>query len=402
MGKKVLFVWDNLAVYGGVRTFIVNCLKFLPERGYEAQLIDLHDRPVTLDEEARVFEDRIFLLPRRRWDSERSFEVRLCELLSREQPDLVVFTEWRHAEDVLRCIPAAVPVLNFCLVDRPDVRYYEYANVLAPRMSLILGNSYFITRRLRETLDPGFHYKISELFIGVQVPGKWRSERVESDRLHLVYMSRLNQEQKRARDLVPFCRGLEKSGIDFHLTVVGDGDERAFIEKEIRNLIADGRVEMTGTLAFPDAMERFNNQDIFLLLSAYEGMPLVLLHALAAGVVPVVTNVQSGVSEILDDGKNGFLFPVGKPEAAVDLVKALNDDRVRLMQMRQAARSLGEQNSIRVTMVEFEKRLQQIFKSMPLVGIWKSYRVPDVPGDCWKTRLAYRLPKPILKWIGYA
>jgi len=214
-------------------------------------------------------------------------------------------------------------------------------------------------------------------------------------------MSRLNQEQKRARDLVPLCRGLSDSNINFHFTIVGDGDERLFIENEIIDLIEAGQVEMTGSLAFPDAMQRFSNQDIFLLLSAYEGMPLVLLHALAAGVVPVVTNVQSGVSEILDDGINGLLFPVGQPEVAVKLVKELNADRGRLSRMREAARALGEQNSIRVTMFEFEKRLQQIFGNVQSVGVWQNHGVPEIPDGDWKSRLAYRLPKPLLEWIGY-
>jgi glycosyltransferase involved in cell wall biosynthesis len=213
-------------------------------------------------------------------------------------------------------------------------------------------------------------------------------------------MSRLNQEQKRARDLVPFCRGLDAAGLDYHLTVVGDGDEFDFLSNELTESVQSGRVEMTGMLAFPDAMAHFVDKDVFVLFSAYEGMPLVLLHALAEGAVPVVTNLQSGVSELLDDGVNGLLFPVGRPETAAELVCELDHNRTRLAKLREAARKLGEKNSIRITMVEFEKRLRMILSGTVPHSLWKTCSAPKVLGDTWRARLLYKLPAPVLKMLG--
>ena len=397
---SILFVWDNLTEYGGVRTFLMNCMQFLPDRGYAPKLLDLHDGPVVFDEEARAHASEIKHLRRSHWDSERSFEKNLFHWLKQLEPSMVVFVEWRHAEDVMRCVPRDVPVINLCLVDRPDDLYYDFARQHIERVSLILGNSYSITGRLREVLDKKYHDKVSELFIGVQVSGNWHADIRKEEPLRIIYMSRLNQEQKRARDLVPFCQGIKTAGIPFHMTIVGDGDERNYIERELREYISDGTVEMTGSLPFPEAMNRFNDQDIFVLLSAYEGMPLVLLHALAAGVVPVVTDVESGVSELLDDGENAFLFPIGEPEAAVDLVSSLDKDRDMLLRYRTAARALGERHSIRVTMVEFEKRLQQILHYELPPELWQQFSLPEPLGDSWRARLSHRLPRRILRWIG--
>ena len=112
----VLFVWDNLTVYGGVRTFIVSCLEWLPQQGYRVQVADLHDGPVVLDAEALNYREQISLLPHEKNDSEQRYERRLQTEVARLKPDVVVFIEWRHAEDVMRCLPEAVPVINFCLV----------------------------------------------------------------------------------------------------------------------------------------------------------------------------------------------------------------------------------------------------------------------------------------------
>ena len=111
--------------------------------------------------------------------------------------------------------------------------------------------------------------------------------------------------------------------------------------------------------------------------------------------------MQSGVSEILSNNENGLLFSVGKPQAAVDLIVELDHDRNRLHTLRQAARALGEQNSVRITMVEFEKRLQQILNEPIPKGVWENWSPLGNPGRNWKERLAYKLPRPWLRWIGY-
>ncbi|MFT5498194.1 MAG: hypothetical protein ACI9TH_003604 [Kiritimatiellia bacterium] len=396
---RILFIWDDIGQYGGVRTFLLNCLNDLPHIGFEVALFDLADKPVEIDEEVQGLASMIQPLRRSRMDSERSLQRHLHQAIRAFDPGLLVFVEWRHAEDVLACVPKSLPAINFCLVDRPDQTYYDYAKALVSRMELILGNSYRITRRLRETLDETWHPRIGELFIGVQVPENWSLEVMRGGRMRLVYMSRLNREQKRAQDLIPFVQAMEASKIPYELVIVGQGDVYEAVATALAAAIEQGRVVMTGSLPYPEAMQHFVGSDVFLLFSEYEGMPLVLFHALADGVVPVVSAVPSGVEEVIRHDENGLLFPVGDAARAAAEVVALYQEPARLARLKTEARRQGEQHSIQVTLAEFRKIVQGLFGTFPGPVDWSRYRLPGNPGKTWKARLAWYVPGCILNHL---
>jgi glycogen synthase len=73
--------------------------------------------------------------------------------------------------------------------------------------------------------------------------------------------------------------------------------------------------------------------DVFLLLSDYEGLPVALLEAMGHGVVPVVTRIASGNSEIIRDGTNGFFVNAGDFEDCVQRLELLARDKQRVTEM---------------------------------------------------------------------
>lgn len=104
-----------------------------------------------------------------------------------------------------------------------------------------------------------------------------------------------------------------------HLVIVGEGEERASLEQTVAALGLAGRVSLPGHLSDPlPAMAR---ADVFVLSSRFEGMPNVLLQALAAKAPVVSTDCPTGPRQILENGKYGALVPVGdvaKMAAAID------------------------------------------------------------------------------------
>lgn len=390
--QRILFIWDDIGQYGGVRTFLLNCLNYLPQEGYDVALFDLADTEMEIDEETRPLASMMHALHRKRGDSERSFQRHLSRAIRTFDPGLLVFVEWRHAEDVLACVPGNLPAINFCLVDRPDQTYYDYAKVLVSRLELILGNSCRITQRLRENLDDKWHTRVGELFIGVQVPENWQLEVMREGRIRIVYMSRLNREQKNAQDLIPFARAMERSGIPYELVIVGHGDAYDEIAASLIDPIEAGHVMLAGSLPYAEAMQHFVGSDVFVLFSAYEGMPLVLFHALAEGVVPVVASGPSGVAEVISHDENGLLFPVGDAARAAAEVLDLCRDPERLARLKTAARRQGEQHSIQVTLAEFRRILDGLFTRFPGPVDWSGFQLPGNPGKTWKSRLAWHLP----------
>lgn len=104
------------------------------------------------------------------------------------------------------------------------------------------------------------------------------------------------------------------------LIILGEGSERPALEGLIRELQLQDNVSLPG---FHDNPYGFMaHADVFVLSSAYEGLPNVLVEALACGVPVVSTDCPSGPSEILEDNRYGRLVPVGDAHALWDALLA--------------------------------------------------------------------------------
>jgi len=95
------------------------------------------------------------------------------------------------------------------------------------------------------------------------------------------------------------------------LSVIGDGELRDELEDEVKNLGMEERVEFLGWQK--DLASIYNNLDIVVLSSLNEGTPVSLIEAMASGRPVISTNV-GGVSDIVEDGKNGYLVENGDIE----------------------------------------------------------------------------------------
>jgi glycosyltransferase involved in cell wall biosynthesis len=106
------------------------------------------------------------------------------------------------------------------------------------------------------------------------------------------------------------------------LTVVGDGPERKDFEQHANNLGIQSNVHFLGYQSQSQVRDHLNNTDVFVLPSFAEGVPVVLMEAMAAG-VPVVTTRIAGIAELVDDGQSGTLVPPGNTDALVDAIDDL-------------------------------------------------------------------------------
>jgi glycosyltransferase involved in cell wall biosynthesis len=107
------------------------------------------------------------------------------------------------------------------------------------------------------------------------------------------------------------------------LTLLGDGPERARLQSLAASLGIAEAVRFGGVV--PDVAPYLAEATVFVLPSRYEGMPLALLEAMAAG-VPVVASAVPGNRDVVQDGTDGILVPPGDPDAlARGLVKILTN-----------------------------------------------------------------------------
>jgi glycosyltransferase involved in cell wall biosynthesis len=104
------------------------------------------------------------------------------------------------------------------------------------------------------------------------------------------------------------------------LVILGEGDDRTTLEGLVRELGLTDAVALPGFRA--NAMAYMARSALFVLSSAWEGLPTVLIEAMAAGAQVVSTDCPSGPREILRDGALGALVPVGDPAALAEAILA--------------------------------------------------------------------------------
>jgi len=164
--------------------------------------------------------------------------------------------------------------------------------------------------------------------------------------LRIGYLGRVVQGHKRVLDLLPLAKELERRGISFELHLLGDGPERVALESGFEKSNVTRQVKFWGWLTPEAVRQRLRELDALVLLSDSEGLPLALLESMGHGVVPVVTNLEGGLREVVKNGENGFLVEVGDIGAFVDRFALLARDRERLSLMRQAAWETSQDYSV--------------------------------------------------------
>jgi hypothetical protein len=140
----------------------------------------------------------------------------------------------------------------------------------------------------------------------------------------VLYAGRLRARKAPVVLVRAFAAG-RRAPTDARLVLAGDGDERPAVEREIARLGLGERVERLGSVPRAEVAERLRRASVFCLPSLYEGLPLALLEAMAAG-VPVVATAVSGHPDAIVDGVGGWLVPAEDSAAlASALVGALGD-----------------------------------------------------------------------------
>ena len=105
------------------------------------------------------------------------------------------------------------------------------------------------------------------------------------------------------------------------LTIAGEGPERAMLERLAAQLGVADRVRFPGHLGSTDAL--LQEADVFVLSSDYEGLPAVVIEAMAAGLPIVATDCSKAITYLLDAGRQGLLVKVGDREGLARALRGI-------------------------------------------------------------------------------
>jgi glycosyltransferase involved in cell wall biosynthesis len=115
------------------------------------------------------------------------------------------------------------------------------------------------------------------------------------------------------------------------LVILGEGKDRQQLEELAHNL--DERGEAAADVSMPGFVENpfayMSKADVFVLSSAFEGLPGSLIQAMACSCPVVSTDCPHGPAEILNDGIYGHLVPIGDAQAMADAIRRVLSGDVR-------------------------------------------------------------------------
>jgi len=135
----------------------------------------------------------------------------------------------------------------------------------------------------------------------------------------LVCVARLS-EQKGHVILLEAAARLAAEGVPFELMLIGDGPLRGEIEDRIERGGLDGHVRVMGWLGAPQVRDAILASRAMVLSSFAEGLPIVVMEALALG-RPVIATSIAGIPELVQPGVSGWLVPAGSADALADAMR---------------------------------------------------------------------------------
>jgi glycosyltransferase involved in cell wall biosynthesis len=147
------------------------------------------------------------------------------------------------------------------------------------------------------------------------------------------------------------------------LLIAGEGDERARLERDVAELGLDERVRFLGALPRARVVELFAAADASILSSMWENFPHTVVEALAVG-TPVLATASGGVGEVVHDGENGLLVPLGDSQAlGAALRRYFEEDGLRDRLRAAAAPSVAEYAPERI-FAQLEEALQRVARTL--------------------------------------
>ncbi|MBL8028288.1 MAG: N-acetyl-alpha-D-glucosaminyl L-malate synthase BshA [Fibrobacteres bacterium] len=185
--------------------------------------------------------------------------------------------------------------------------------------------SEYLLRKTIEVFDPEREIKVITNFFD---PADFNRDKKEANlrpgvkgEKKIIHISNF-RKVKRIPDVIEIFR-IISSNIPARLYLVGEGPETCVAREIIRKHSLTDKVEFLGPLY--DIAPVLSNADLLLQVSDHESFGLTSLEALACG-VPVIGTSGSGISEVVDDGQNGFLSTPGDTvKMGADALKLLSD-----------------------------------------------------------------------------
>ncbi len=219
----------------------------------------------------------------------------------------------------------------------------------------------------RHLLEKGAHPGKTFLIRRSLEPFPEFTQRIQLRRpLRIVSVGRL-VEKKGYREQLLIYRALQQNGVEFHATIIGGGPLEQEIRQQISELGLVEQVRLTGSIAFGQTMEYYQDADLMIFTGKIaadgdrDGLPNVIPEAMACGLV-ILTSAVSATTEAVQDGVSGRVLPLEQPNQWVNAIRELQDRPELVIAFSLAGRQWAEKefdpqrNAVRLAQLYHDNR----------------------------------------------
>jgi glycosyltransferase involved in cell wall biosynthesis len=205
-----------------------------------------------------------------------------------------------------------------------DVVGFYMAEKVA-RAGFLIGISQYGRSQMMRASDPRHWHKLEVVPLGVD-PSVFlpRAQRENPERFEIVCVGSLVPAKGYHILLAAAARLLQQGRTAWRLRLVGEGRARASLENTIRELGLEDYVRLEGACNQERVREIYRESDLFALTSFAEGVPVVLMEAMAME-IPCLATWITGVPELIRHGVDGWLVPPGDAEPVAEALSYLMD-----------------------------------------------------------------------------
>ncbi|MGY3945574.1 glycosyltransferase [Aeromonas tecta] len=340
MKKKVLFLMETLEG-GGAEKVLVNILNHLDEAKYEITLLLLRYEGVYLSTLPRYIKVKYLLGPepkgflrrgiiyslKKRWYSLILAKAWLANVLIPDYFDVGVSFLEGDASLLLSYLNGPQKKIAWVHIDLE--RHHTLPRTLEKVVYEGMDEVVCVSEGVRQSilnLHPALESNISVIYNPIDtsyIAAKGKESIKVGDGLNVLAIGRLLNSQKAFDLLLAAHHQNIAAGMNYHLTILGEGSDRAVLEQYIQEHQLGG---YTSLLGFQDNPYPYiTGSDLFVMSSRYEGYPVVLVEAMTLGKA-IISTACTGPKEALNDGEFGYLVPVNDVQALAKGIKTLLED----------------------------------------------------------------------------
>jgi colanic acid/amylovoran biosynthesis glycosyltransferase len=327
MGKKITFCTYDAPSFHSVNTWLKTLLPELSNHDFSIEALVFFEGELSDCETYQFFINLGYNVHAFPFKSLAEEKIRwILKTLSANPPDIFVPNMLVHALFAAHWIKkAGIPTIGLI---HSDDKFYngiisEFVNGEEDyKLTCVVSCSKYLHKKATAKQTSNILFKC--IPYGVPIVNIHKAD-FNKPELKLIYTGRLVEKQKRISDVVrAMCRASNQiDGVEG--IIYGNGDESKVLNL-IKKHSTNNKVKFGGSISNKEIFNALSDAHVFVLLSDYEGLPQSLLEAMACGLVPVCSDIKSGIPELITNNETGIIVK-NRNHEFVEAVQRLKNDQ---------------------------------------------------------------------------